>query len=153
MSEAGKPKFSAFDSLASQVKKEPAAPVSAQVVKPETPVPMIETVRPAPVKKEQAVIPEQPRRARIQATEELEEKRIKEMVERQVRETIIGRRVSYKGPRVTRSYKIEPDIDQWLDKMQRKTGIEKSTFVIQAVRAKLENEFMDLKPEEESPIA
>lgn len=146
MSEAGKPKFGAFATLASQVSKEPAAPAVSQGEESIPATPSGEPARPAPAKKEPAPVQEQPRRARIQATEELEEKRIKEMVERQVRETIIGRRVSYKGPRVTRSYKIEPDIDQWLDNMQRKTGIEKSTFVINAIRFKLEQEYPDLKP-------
>ena len=48
-------------------------------------------------------------------------------------EKLFGKRSTYKGPRVTRSYKIEIEIDNWLDNINEATTIEK-IIVTEAIR-------------------
>jgi hypothetical protein len=64
-------------------------------------------------------------------------------------EKLFGKRSTYKGPRVTRSYKIEIEIDNWLDNINEATTIEKSTIVTEAIREYITAKYPEYKPEKE----
>ena len=151
MNQPGKPRFGALEQLVSQTKKERAAETNT-IVKNEPGVPEEKGVTSAAVQGKGKTEPEK-RVPRIPNKNELSEEKIiqiaREAATRATMDKLYGRRASYKGPRVTRSYKIDLEIDKWLEAMQQKTGIEKSTFVINAVRFKLEQEYPHLKPIEE----
>ena len=152
MNQPGKRRFGALEDLVNQTKGGERSTETATVVKNEPVVPEkkhpLSAAEPVKGKTE----PEK-RAPRIPNKSELSEETIIEIArqagEKAAMDRLYGRRATFKGPRVTRSYRIDLMLDKWLDEMQQKTGIEKSTFVINAVRFKLEQEYPLLKPNEE----
>jgi hypothetical protein len=144
MNQPGKRRFGALEELVNQTKGEQTTG-AATVVKDE----------PSVTEKKHPLSTAEPEKKapRIPNKSELSEEQIiniaRQAAEKATMDRLYGRRATYKGPRVTRSYRIDLTIDKWLDEMQQKTGIEKSTFVINAVRFKLEQEYPHLKPNEE----
>jgi hypothetical protein len=151
MNQPGKPRFNALEQLVSDTKNE-QGPVTTITGKNEAG--RQESKGETSASEHAKGKTESEKRVpRIPNKDELSEEKIieiaREAATKATLDKLYGRRASYKGPRVTRSYKIELEVDKWLDEMQQKTGIEKSTFVINAVRYKLEQEYPHLKPKVE----
>ena len=155
MVEPGKPKFAAFQSLAETVKKEN---ITVDTVKDDTPEGRGEEeivnqqIIPVPVKPRKTH--SSPRISKPAITDDMSHEimRIAEQIaERAVMDKLYGRRSNYKGPRITRTYKIDIFIDKWLDEIAKNTGIEKSTIVTNAIREYIQDKYADLKPVETLP--
>lgn len=154
MAEAGKPKFGAFEGLASQAKKENAAPKSSSPIEEQLPVTSRGTSS-TPTVEEIATEKVEQKKARISKPVltndiETEVKRVAiAAAEKATIQKLYGKRVTYKGPRVTRSYKIEILVDKWLDAISNETGIEKSTMVTKAIVEYISKDYSHLKPEKD----
>ena len=154
MAEAGKPKFGAFESLANQVKTESSSLKTAPSVGGKSVVAVQEsgldqTVGESAVEKGEV---KRPRISKPVLTNEIEVE-VKRLAtaaaEKATMNKLYGKRVTYKGPRVTRSYKIEIFVDKWLDAISNETGIEKSTMVTKAIVEYISKDYSHLKPQEE----
>jgi hypothetical protein len=154
MAEAGKPKFGAFESLASQARTESSSLKSAPSAG-EKPTAAVQEPASAPIVGESAAENGELKRPRISKPVltneiEVEVKRLATAAaEKATMNRLYGKRVTYKGPRVTRSYKIEIFVDKWLDAISNETGIEKSTMVTKAIVEYISKDYLHLKPQEE----
>jgi hypothetical protein len=154
MAEAGKPKFGAFESLAKQAKTENSLLKSGPSAGEKSAMAVQESV-PGPTVGESAVEKGELKRPRISKPVltneiEVEVKRLATAAaEKATMNRLYGKRVTYKGPRVTRSYKIEIFVDKWLDAISNETGIEKSTMVTKAIVEYISKDYSHLKPQEE----
>jgi len=154
MGEPGKPKFGAFESLALNAKSDMNS-IKAHIPESEkTPNEQQET-HSGLLMKEKDIEKNEQKKARITKpvlTNEIENevRRLATVfAERATMEKLYGKRVTYKGPRVTRSYKIEILVDKWLDAISNETGIEKSMMVTKAIKEYISKDYLHLKPIED----
>jgi len=154
-STAGKPKFPSLVALTNQSITQPATEVTSNSDSEPKTLPVEEVVVTPPKATTNPVAAEsKPKNGRIKSTEIPIELRnqIMEIVQQAAGkaafEKLFGKRSTFKGPRVTRSYKIDLSVDKWLDAINEATGIEKSTLVTDAIREYIGNKYPQYKPED-----
>lgn len=156
MNKPGKPVFAAFQSLAEtiDIKSDSSIEEKVENVAVEIEIPkkegIINTIADTQKQRKSS---SSPRINKPPISDEMQAEIMRiatQIAEKTTLEKLYGKRSNYKGPRITRSYKIDIDIDKWLDSVAQNTSIEKSTIVTRAIREYLENNYAQYKPEENS---